>query len=228
MEISQFITPVAGVFGSIVQFIFYCALLAPVLFYFWFIKTYNIYCTVREAIGDKTFIEHRTRARIKNDRGVQSLVILKRINGRKIEMPTPDAGALNFNAKGKKCVTVCVIGKNSIYEKTSYNDIPKEFKKEFLATDAEIMYANQIKKANSREQLTVLKALNDHAGLIALTLIIVCGLAFADNIAAPLIKIQETQAKNEKLQQETTQALTNLYQTMIQNKQIIAPAGGAP
>lgn len=225
MDYMQFVTPFAGAVGTVMNFVWICLLMAPLLVMMWYFKTYNIQVTIKEVIGNsKTFMEHKKRARIKVENGIAYLAIGGKINERRIQIKEPPAEALSFTKKGKKCITIFLHGNNPVYEITSPDSIPEKYKQEFFDTDAQTMYVNQLKKANSRDRKTILQTVSDHAGLIALTLIVICGLAFFDQVAAPMIKFQENQAKIEEKQADTIDALNALYRHVVENEQVIPPA----
>lgn len=228
MDVNTVLAPLSSTAGSLLNVVYLLLLVTPLLVVAWYFKEYNVLVTLRENTG-KVPIEHRTRARIHTVDGITVLTVSKKINGRRIECKEPPSEAISVNHKGKKCVTISFVNGVPEYERTEINpENVDETKRKFFDTDAQLMYANQIKKANSRERLTVLKALNDHAGLIAVILIFVLVLGFWENIMQPTVQISKEQAEIAKAQGTTTQQLTVLYNALVEQKQILPPKEKAP
>lgn len=229
MEVMEAITPLLGGLASFATMIFYLVLtvviLAPLLFLLWYKLTYKIKVTVKEPIGDNTFIDHQTVARYKTVDGVTFVELYKKFNGNIIQLKEIPGDALCIDSRGKKCVTIVLFNDNAAFLKVKPTDVPETYSADFFSTDMQLMLAEQMKKSKKYDELTVLKAINNHAGLIALTIMFICVLAFWETITAPIITAQNAQATIAKQNADTTAKLNMMYQSVCMNQQTISTGG---
>lgn len=231
----EFLAPVMESVSGFASVMYYVVLLvlvvAPVLFFLWYKMTYTINFTVKTPIGDNTWQEHKTFGRYKTEDGVTFVELLKKFNGNKIQLKEIPGDAVSIDARGRKCVTIALFNDNAAFVKIKPADVPKEYSADFFSTDMQLMLAEQFKKSKKYDQLTVLKAINANAGIIAIVIIFVVLLAFWENVMAPTVAVQNAQATIEKAQADTTAKLHDMYQSVCFNKQRITPTTtteGAP
>lgn len=229
MEGAEYLTPIvqgaSGFFSGAWYFVLVVLITLPVLALLWYLATYKIKVTVKEPVGDNTFIETTTKARYKTEDGVTFVQLFKKFNGQTIQLKEIPSDAVSIDVRGKKCVTIVLYNDNAAFVRIKPTQVPSEYSADFFSTDMQLMLAEQMKKAKMYDQLTVLKALNNHAGLIALVIFVICILAFWENVTTPIVNMQNAQAGIAKTNADITTKINMIYQNVCQNKQTITTQG---
>ena len=208
-------------------FVIFVLAIGVTIFFVW-INSFKHKVRIREIANDKVIIFDDRAKEVQED-GVYKWKLFRK----KVTIPIPSLEVIDIDTKGKKVVEVYTVGKghwaymkDNIFEhiveerdKDGNIKYVKSFKP--ISTNAQIMMANQIIKANSRDKKKWIEHIIPLAAITSLTIIVVALLIFYGKVAEPAIESHrlslESQKVNLEIQRENKDITALLQRTLGSN-----------